>query len=123
LFSKYLRLGTIFDLPKDSGLLSPAQTSGDNMALKFTNLLVPQHASAKQANSRRTNLDDPSRQLHSSISEVGGYCAMPKSNPDGRARLNLNVEIDPSGLIVPNEEMRQRVDAAQELIKKKTAIR
>jgi hypothetical protein len=113
LFSKFIRLGIVFSLSKDSGLLSTASTSGDCMAFKLTNILVPQHASSKSATSRRTTLDDPSKQLDSSIAEVAGFCSMPKSAPDGRSRLNLCVNIDPTGLIVRNEELRPLTTATQ----------
>jgi hypothetical protein len=123
LFSKYMRLGIVFNLAKDSGLLSTASTSGDCMALKLTNLLVPQHASSKQSNQRRPTLNDPSRQLHASIAEVGGYCVMPKSAPDGRSRINLCVKIDPTGLVLRDEELRPLLDQAQDMIRLKSSFK
>ena len=113
-----MRPGLIYSLTKDSGVCTTAATSGDNMALKITNNLVPQSSSNRQTSSKaRTVISDPTKRLHSSIAEVGNYIALPKSSPDGRARLNLCVNVDPPGLIVRNEKFRKRIDHVQEMIR------
>ena len=118
LLNRWLRPGLIYSLTKDSGVCTTAATSGDNMALKITNNLVPQSSSNRQTSSKaRTVISDPTKRLHSSIAEVGNYIALPKSSPDGRARLNLCVNVDPTGLIVRNEKFRKRIDHVQEMIR------
>lgn len=118
LFSKHLKMGLVFSLSRECGLLSSAALPGDCYALGLTNLLIPQAASNKTRGRPRPNLHDPAKQLHVSIAEVGAYSAMPKSAPDGRQRINLCVKIDAQGNILRNPDLVDLIDKTKELIVK-----
>ena len=119
LMNLYLRQGMVFKLAKEHGEVSTQGTSGDNMALKITNLLVPQHKSSKTGKQKaRTVLSDPTKRLHVSIGEVGGAWAIPKAEPDGRSRLSLTLEIDPTGLVLRDPKYVDLLDSIQQKIKR-----
>ena len=83
-----LRTGLIYSITKNHGEVSTISVSGDNKAFKITSLLVPQSGSNRQGSRKdRAVLNDPSKRLHVSVAEIGGYLNLPKSQPDGRARL------------------------------------
>ena len=114
-----VRQGVIFKLTKEHGEVTTTGTSGDNMALKITNLLVPQSSSSKPTGSKgRTTLADPTKRLHVSIAEVGGAWALPKSAPDGRSRLNLTCNISDTGLIIRDPSKIEFLDNIQRKLKR-----
>lgn len=117
LMTQYLKPGLAFRLNRTHGEVSTTSTSGDNKALKITNIVVPQTKSSKRG-STTVSIKDPSLQLHASIAEVGGYACMPKSAPDGRSRINQYLQISPTGLVLRNEELRPMIDEAQERIRR-----
>jgi hypothetical protein len=120
LMSMNIRQGLVWDLTKEHGEVSTTGTSGDNLALKVTSLLVPQSKSTKTSSGKsRTSLDDPTKRLHVSIAEVGGCWALPKADPDGRSRLNLTVQINPeSGLVLRDPSAAPLLDRIQQLIRR-----
>lgn len=119
LMNMYLKQGVAYRLNRSHGEISTTSTSGDNKALKITNIVVPQTKSSKRASATQTSLNDPSLRLHASIAEVGGYACMPKSGPDGRNRLNLTLQIDPSGLVMQDPELRSMMSSVQEKIRRR----
>lgn len=89
------------------------------MALKITNILVPQHKSSKTNKSKaRVVLSDPTKRLHVSIAEVGGAWAIPKAEPDGRSRLNLTLTTDESGLVLRDPKYVELLDSVQQKLKR-----
>lgn len=110
-----LRVGMIHGIRSGHGEVTTVSYSGDNKAFKITSMLVPQEASSgvKSRNDRAV-MTDPSKRLHASIAEVGGYSALPKSAPDGRSRLNLHLEFDDKGVVMANPELRGILAEAQE---------
>jgi hypothetical protein len=120
LMSMNIRQGLVFELPKEHGEVSTTGTSGDNMALKVTSILVPQSKSTKQSSGKsRTSLEDPTKRLHVSIAEVGGCWALPKADPDGRSRINPTVQINHSGLVMRDLRYKPLLDTIQRLIARK----
>ena len=113
MFAKFLKMGLIFGLSRESGLLSSASTSGDCYALRWTNIVVPQSGSNKLRGRPRPTLTDPAKQLHPSIAEVGQYSAMPKSAPDGRQRLNLCVRVDSTGMIIRDPNLEPLIESVR----------
>lgn len=114
-----LRTGLIFSLTKGHGEVSTISSPGDNKATKITSLLVPQSASNRQSSRKdRAVLNDPSKRLHVSVAEVGGYSNLPKSEPSGRSRINPHVQVDPKGVVLRKEGYREMLDGVQELIKR-----
>jgi hypothetical protein len=109
-----IKPGVIFRIRKEHGEVTTTTTSGDNMALKITNLLVPQSASSRNRNKKdRVAISDPAKRLHASVAEVGCYLGLPKSEPTGRSRLNLALQISPSGQVLRNPEFADLLDATQ----------
>ena len=114
-----LRTGLIFSMTKNHGEVSSISNSGDNKAFKITSLLIPQSGSNKLSSQKdRAVLNDPSKRLHVSVAEVGGYANLPKAEPSGRSRLNPCVHIDDRGVIVRNPERIEMLDKIQNMIKR-----
>lgn len=114
-----IKPGAIFKILRDHGEVTTTTTSGDNMALKITSLLVPQTSSSK-ARSRRDRgaISDPSKRIHASIAEVGSFAGLPKSEPTGRSRLNLTQEIGPSGAVLRDPKFIPLLDSVQAKFKR-----
>lgn len=114
-----LRTGLIYSIVKSHGEVSNISVSGDNKAFKVTTLLIPQGNSSKLSPKKdKAVMNDPSKRLHASVAEIGGYSALPKSAPDGRSRLNPCVRFDAKGVIVRNPERIELLDRVQEMIKR-----
>lgn len=119
LMNMNLRQGVFFRLTKDHGGVTTTGTSGDNMALKITNLLVPQSSSSKTTSQKgRTVLSDPTLRLHASIAEVGGAWALPKSAPDGRSRVNPTLQTTETGLVIRDPMYIDMLNSIQEKIRR-----
>lgn len=119
IMNKHLKQGAIFKITKNPENVTTTSTSGDNMALKITNLLVPQSASTRNKSTKnRQVISDPSKRLHSSIAEVGQFAALPKAEPTGRSRLNLTLKIDADGLVLRNPEFVEMLDDVQVKIRR-----
>jgi hypothetical protein len=115
-----LRTGLVYAIVKSHGEVSNISVSGDNKAFKVTSLLIPQGNSSKMgAKKDKAMMNDPSKRLHVSVAEVGGYSALPKSAPDGRSRLNPCVNFDAKGVITRNPKFIELLDGVQEMIKRK----
>lgn len=120
LVSKSLKRKDVFKITRGHGELISKGTSGDNMALQITCNLIPQTDSTKRQKAT-PSAQDASWQLDASIAEVGGYSSLPKNRPDGRARLNLYLQIDETGGVVRSEQYRSLIDSVQEKIRRKRA--
>jgi len=118
LMAKNLKQGMIFKLNKELGSVTTISASGDNMALKLTNTLTPQNKSSKSAAKTRTNLSDPTKRLHASIAEVGSAWALPKSDADGRSRVNPTLQLSPSGLVLRDPKYIDLIKSVQARIKR-----
>ena len=114
-----LRTGLIYSITKQHGEVSTSSSPGDNKAFKITASLVAQSDSKRTGKrSDRAVLTDPTKRLHVSIAEFGGYSNLPKSAPDGRARLNHCAKIDSSGKLLRNPERAEMLDDIQSKIKR-----
>jgi len=114
-----IKPGLIYNITRKHGEVTTTSSSGDNKALKITSILVPQSGSTRQGPSRdRAILTDSSKYLHESIAEFGGYLNQPKSNPTGRARLNLCAHLDSGENLVPNPKFEPIWAEVREYIKR-----
>lgn len=114
-----LRPGLIYSMTRNHGEVSSISSSGDNKAFKITAMLIPQSSSSRMSSRKdRAVLNDPAKRLHSSIAEVGGYSNLPKSCPDGRARINPCIQIAPNGLVLRNQKFVDLLDGIQAEIKR-----
>ena len=108
-----VKQGALFSLVKTSGCLSTTSSPGDNKAFKSTTILIPQTSSQKGGNKDRGSVDDPTKKLHISVAEVGGYSNTPKSEHSGRGRLNPHTVILDNGLVGRHEDMIPMLDRVQ----------
>lgn len=113
-----LRTGLVFSITKNHPEVSTISVPGDNKAFKVTALLKPQTATNKNVRKDRASINDPTKRLHASVAEVGGYANLPKAAPDGRERLNPTVEFDHNGVIVRSAKRRELLDEVQRLIQR-----
>jgi hypothetical protein len=119
IMNKNIKTGKIFSLTKGHGEISNLSTSGDNMAFKVTAVLVPQGSSNRKTRKQdASSLNDPSRRLHTSIAEVGAYSNIPKSRPDGRARINQCLKLNDQNVVVPNPAFADMLAKVEQLIKR-----
>lgn len=119
IMSMNLKQGLIFKITREHGEVTTTSTSGDNMALKITNLLVPQSSSTRNRGKKdRVAINDPGKRLHASIAEVGQMFSLPKSEPSGRSRVALPLKLSPTGLVLRSEEHRELLDSVQAKIKR-----
>lgn len=95
--------------------INSASSSGDNKFFKITNKIVLQTDSGVSGKGGKTksSASDISKFLHASISEVGSYLTLPKSEPTGRSRINPFLTIASDGTIIRNEEDRELLDRTQ----------
>jgi hypothetical protein len=114
-----VKTGALFGLVKTSGCLSTTTSPGDNKAFKLTTILIPQTASQKGVGGKdRGAADDPTKRLHISVAENGGYSMIPKAAPDGRGRLNGHSRVSPSGQLLRHEDLRPMLDGVETQIKR-----
>ena len=112
-----LKPGLIYAIIRTHGEVSSLSSSGDNKAFKITSILVPQSSSSKLASRKdRALINDPAKKLHVSVAEVGLYSALPKSEPSGRSRLALHLNIGPNGEVLRNPKFIQLLDETQALL-------
>ena len=106
-------------MTKNHGEVSTVSSPGDNKAFKITSLLRPQSESSKLGNKKdRGAMDDPTKRLHISVAEVGGYSNLPKSAPDGRSRVNPCVQMDSKGVVLRDPELAEILDPIHEVFRK-----
>lgn len=114
-----LKTGLVFSMTKNHGEVTTISSPGDNKATKITSILVPQSGSNRLSSRKdRAVINDPSKRLHVSVAEIGGYANLPKSEPSGRSRINPHVHIDEKGVVQRNPERMPLLDAVQEQIKR-----
>jgi hypothetical protein len=119
LMTTYIKMGAVFAIREGHGEVSTTTTSGDNKAFKMTALMVPQANSSSTGGKNDTAaLSDPSKRLHSSIAEVGGYLNIPKSEPSGHSRINRHLRVAPSGLVQKNPEFIDLLLEVEEVIRR-----
>lgn len=99
--------------------VTPVSCPGDNMIFKITsNLVLQENTDSSRGRDGGGSLEDPSKFLHASLIEVASYCAMGKSEPTGRNKLNMYVKTSPRHDIVRNEENRALLDYVQSLVQR-----
>lgn len=117
--NKNIRAGLIYSITRSHVNLSTVNYSGDNKFFKMTCMVVPQAATNKMVRQKKSrgNTNDPSKKLHVSIAEAGGYLNLPKSNPAGNARINPFVKIDARGTIIQDPNKKEMLERTEALMK------
>lgn len=119
MMNQTIKPGLIFSITKKHGEVSTISAPGDNKATKITSIMVPQAASNKalgRADSGGTI--DPSKFLHVSVADIGGYANLPKSDPSGHSRINPYLQFTRNCVVLPNPRHRELLRAVQEDIKR-----
>jgi len=111
-----IRTGFIYSLLKGSGVISTVSSPNGNKALKLTAIMVPQSKSTKMRKGD-TRGQDPSKRLHVSNAEIGGFCNLPKSEPSAWARVNPCVKTDNRGAVLRDPRFVDMLDTYQDWIK------
>lgn len=114
-----LKTDVICKINRQHGEISSVSSPGDNKYFKITANLIPQTSATGGGKKKgKTSLVDPSKFLHSSIAEVGSYTNQPKSQPDGRTRINPCVLLDDEGNIVRNPKYVELINNVQKKIQR-----
>ena len=114
-----LKRDEITRLNRQHGEVSSVSCPGDNKYFKITCNLVPQtSATGGAGGNNKAGIIDSSKFLHSSIAEVGSYTNQPKSQPDGRTRVNPCVHIDEDGNVVRDPRYIELIDEVQRKIQR-----
>ena len=100
-------------LTVDHGEVNTVSYPGDNKIFRITSMLIPQDKARRGKGFGKGLISDTSRLLHASIAEVGQFNNQPKTNPDGRARINPNIRTEIDGTILRNPEREELVDRTQ----------
>lgn len=111
--------GIIYGITKQNPCMTTVSYSGDNAFFKIT-CIVASQSSANRATGKknRARIADPSKRLHVSIAEVGGYSNLPKSEPTGRHRINPHLHIDDRGMVLKDPEKINMLSSIQALIER-----
>lgn len=116
-FNKTLTQKVIFNLTKQTNGVSSMSYSGDNKCMKITTTIVPQkntNGRSKEAQS----LNDPTKRLHVSFSEVGGFIHLTESNITGENKINPHIRLTSENKIIRNEDLRAVLDNVQTMIQR-----
>ena len=114
-----IKTGLIFSITKGHGEVSTVGSSGDNKAFKITSMLVAQSDSNRLTSKQgRANINDPAKRLDVSVAEVGNSHAITKSDPSGRSKLSLMLDIGPGGVLVRNPKFIKMLDDIQHIIQR-----
>lgn len=118
-----LPLRLLRSVAKDTYCFTAEQTSGDNPAFKLSTILIPQDKAFRTDDRNRkrgskkgknADLNNPTKALHVSVVEVGGFLNLPKAEPSGRSRLNPFVRLNERHMVVRSERHRAMLDSTQE---------
>ena len=85
--------------------------------LKLGRLAVLQEKSDKIRTSNTTfDVNDPKNILHESLIETSGALDMSKSDPSGRNRINPYVTLSEDFTVIPNPELKDKIDEIASLL-------
>lgn len=119
MMNQTIKPGLVFSITKKHGEVSTISAPGDNKAFKITSVMVPQAASNKALGRADSGGGiDPSKFLHASVADIGGYSNLPKSDPSGHSRINPYLKFTRSGVVLPNPQHAEMLKAVQEDIKR-----
>ena len=112
---RILTSSVIMKINTGHGEVSSVSSSGDNKFIKITSKMVAQ-SDATGPGKHKGGLTDETKFLHASLAEVGSFANQPKFSPTGHSKVNCYLNIDPSGMVVRNEEYAPLLDSIQNRI-------
>lgn len=117
LLKDYLKLNVCVNAISRHGEVVAVSSPGDNMIFRITSNLIDSTVagkpSGKGGKKKGSIIDDPAHVLDASIAEVGSYTNLPKSQPDGRTRINPTVNLGPTGIVRPKEHLKEVIAKTQ----------
>lgn len=114
---KWLKLNTaVRDLNSTHGEINAVSYPGSNKIMRLTTTLVPQDRATRSKGYTAGLIADSSRLLHASIAVVGQFNNLPKTNPDGRARASMWLELDIDGRVREPAKHKDLIDETQRRI-------
>jgi hypothetical protein len=119
--NKTIRPKLIYAIRVNNACTSTVAYSGDNKFFKITCMLSSQSMTNATTTSSKgqANVDDPSKRLHSSIAEVGGYSNLPGNEPTGRNRINPHLRLDMRQTVIRDPDKMPLLTAIQDAIQRK----
>lgn len=107
----------IYKITKGDPCVTVDSYSGDNKFFKIGTILVPQRASAAGGKKKdRASSSDPSKKIHISVAEHGGFSNLPKSDPTGRSCINPHTMLTPNGRLMRNPARVELLDKVQSML-------
>ncbi len=102
---------------KEHAEIIPVEDPTDLPLLKLGRLAVLQEKSDKIRTSNTTfDVNDPKNILHESLIETSGALDMSKSDPSGRNRINPYVTLSEDFTVIPNPELKDKIDEIASLL-------
>ena len=116
--NKNLKPRVIFKLVTQINGVSNMSYSGDNKCMKITTTMVPQKSTGGKSDNEAQSMKDPTKRLHVSFAEVGGYIMLSGSNLIGTNRVNAHVNLDENAKILRDPAKVKLLDSIQEQIQR-----
>ena len=116
--NKNLKPRVIFKLVTQINGVSNMSYSGDNKCMKITTTMVPQKSTGGKSDNEAQSMKDPTKRLHVSFAEVGGYIMLSVSNLIGTNRVNAHVNLDENAKILRDPAKLKLLDSIQEQIQR-----
>lgn len=127
LLKDYLKLNVCVNAISRHGEVVAVSSPGDNMIFRITSNLIDSTAagkpSGKGGKKKGSIIDDPAHALDASIAEVGSFTNLPKSQPDGRIRINPTVNLAANGIVRPKEHLKDVIARTQYWINRRGSSR
>lgn len=118
-FKRHLPKHTCTKINRKHAEVTSVSSSSDCMLFKITGHLVLQNSTSSNGSSHSKGIIfKDADALHVSVSEVGSYLNLPKSEPTGRSRLNLFVRVEPDGRIIRDAKLAELTDRVQREIQR-----
>jgi hypothetical protein len=116
---KELKPELIIRINRKHAEVASISSSTDNKYFKITSNLVLQNNSSGGTRSKaKAVIADQSRMAHASIAEVGSICNLPKSDPNGRNRVNPFVTLGGDGTVERDPMKVELIDRVQTAIQR-----
>jgi hypothetical protein len=104
----------IMKVNRNHGEVSSVNVPGDCKIFKITsNIEMQTKSGAKKKSRNKGTVNDPTKRLHSSLAEVASFINLPQSDPTGRTRLNLHIQLEPDGTVIRNPMFKELLDSVQ----------
>lgn len=116
IFKKNFRPYTIFRINHKHGEVSSISSPSPCMSFKTTANMILQTNITQGTSVAKTNIVTSANVLHASISAIGQFNNLPKTEPTGRCRANPYMQIDERGITCLPVELEPLINKTQAVI-------